>query len=1219
MAKYINELNISDMRKILSFLLLLSVLFTVNAQRTVQGIAYDNPKKVLKTNPVAMASEGTFTFDDIKNWTGEGEKQAAVVIQWNTGKDSEVNSLAFGYRWNGEATGADMLVAIAKNNPRLYVLVQGTSLGYTVNGVGWDADNDGEIGLIYTTTNKTYEIQNGVLENPESGYNYDYWTAKDADDYWQSGWYQGYWSYWLKSDASDSWGYASTGASGRVLTDGSWDGWSFCANMGRYSWLPTVSAPATIPEGAITEFKVNGIYYTLKDFEKKTVSVSAPFEMEKEVLTSYNGIISIPATFVYDEVTYNVTEIGDAAFAKSAVTKVTLPESVTKIGKYAFQDSKLAEINITDNVTKLDVGAFSGCTDIKSFKLPSSVNAIPNELYKGTGITSVELSNLITSVGDNAFSGCTSLSIVSLGTSIETIGASAFEGCNKLSQLVLPASVKTIGESAFADCSGLKSVKTSHIVPVAITDNVFSSTVCENATLIVPFDYKSVYQSATGWKNFKNISEELITIKEGDYFYKNNVAYIITALTDAEKTVKVTYFATEDGSVNDYKIANSNKLGYVGDIVIPETISYQKVEFKVTAMDKNVFRGATDMTSMVIKCKVDTLPENSFYNCSNLTSVLLPESLKAVKGSTFYLCKKLKSVILPESVKDIPDRMLYGCSDLSEFKCSNDVSSIGKDAFYSCGLTSLTLPTSLTKIGYEAFSYSKIKSIVIPSGVKELPERIFQSCSNLEKVTLHSNIKSIGSYAFYKTAVTKLELPQQLTTLGESALGSTKLIEVTIPDGVVVLERNLFAGSEDLKNVALKGSVTTLNEGVFKSCPSLQTIQFGENKDAKEGEIVIPETVTVIGRYLFSGCATLKSVTFPDSITELPMYVLEKCTSLTDVIMNNNVKTIGNYAFDGCSSLDSISLPSSLTSLGTYAFRNCKALKSLSIPEGVKTIPYYMANGCTSLTSVTYGDITKIDSYAFANTALEELIIPASVTSLSSNIVNGCKDVKVYACASTPMSWSYGDFKTANNVYAPVYVVCGAKTAYEAANGWKKSTINEVLPTVAIDTKQQQMKIDYYNVVLSVPVLMSLSENLPKQFKLANYEVAKDAAVVTIEYRKISTSGEPSQSAEAVYESKQADLQEDGTYKVDLFSNVESNSRYEYRWVVTFGENEPTLSAVDFFNTGYLVTGVAEIGSDSELDVEYYNLQGLKVDVNTMEPGVYIKKQGNKTTKVLIK
>ncbi len=178
--------------------------------------------------PAAADPYVDFSFDDITYWVGEGSNEAAMVIDWRDGKEPE--SLAWGYRWDGEATGADMIAAIFGNgaasggpyaggldgdDSRLYVRLQWWDMfggAYTVSGFGYDLDNDG------------FGYVPGEWDGEDG-------TPEDPDDHYVDGWYSGYWSYWV-SDGGSEWGYSGNGISSRNLSDGSWDGWSFSGTAG---------------------------------------------------------------------------------------------------------------------------------------------------------------------------------------------------------------------------------------------------------------------------------------------------------------------------------------------------------------------------------------------------------------------------------------------------------------------------------------------------------------------------------------------------------------------------------------------------------------------------------------------------------------------------------------------------------------------------------------------------------------------------------------------------------------------------------------------------------------------------------------------------------------------------------------------------------------------------------------------------------------------------
>ncbi len=184
--------------------------------------------------------EAAFTFDDVENWTGSGSNQAVMIIDWNDGIDSE--SLAWGFRWDDTATGADMFTAIVGADDRLYAKLAPGS----VYGMGYDLDDDG----FAVSDGTVFDQGNANLPGPGD----DSTASLDLDDHYLEGWMSaGYWSYWLyeSSPFNGGWEGSLTGMGGRALTNGAWDGWSFApASSNWYSGPPDapVAAASSVPE-----------------------------------------------------------------------------------------------------------------------------------------------------------------------------------------------------------------------------------------------------------------------------------------------------------------------------------------------------------------------------------------------------------------------------------------------------------------------------------------------------------------------------------------------------------------------------------------------------------------------------------------------------------------------------------------------------------------------------------------------------------------------------------------------------------------------------------------------------------------------------------------------------------------------------------------------------------------------------------------------------------
>ena len=168
------------------------------------------------------------------------------------------------------------------------------------------------------------------------------------------------------------------------------------------------------------------------------------------------------------------------------------------------------------------------------------------------------------------------------------------------------------------------------------------------------------------------------------------------------------------------------------------------------------------------------------------------------------------------------------------------VTSVGAFAFDSCAnLDCVSLPATLTTLGRNCFSRcEKLTSVVIPKGIKEIPISAFWQCYNLASITLLEGITSLGNSAFAGCAITAITLPESLTTIDASAFnGCTKLTEVILPGEVTSLGKWAFSWCSALKTIHIPVSLTTIGEDAFYSCGSLTNIYYGGTK-AQWNELV---------------------------------------------------------------------------------------------------------------------------------------------------------------------------------------------------------------------------------------------------------------------------------------------------------------------------------------------------------------------------------------------
>lgn len=591
----------------------------------------------------------------------------------------------------------------------------------------------------------------------------------------------------------------------------------------------------------------------------------------------------------------------------------------------------------------------------------------------------------VAGIGDRAFYGCDTLTTADLtkvNASLEfTIGTNAFGGCSALEEVTFPASESVytngneIESGAFNSATALTSVTITDRF-ASIGDSAFAScTSLESVT--IPARVATIGEAAF----YGTVSLANFVIPEGSRLRSiGNSAFNSSGITSFDfSKAPITYvggYAFQDSALTTVSVPRTVTYIGQGAFAYCDDLAYASIPYAGNSAAQassvaNIFGNDTESkTDMeLVITDATSISDGAFRGCSYLESITISAAtpgLFTIYGSDGATVDRVFELAADDIVFSVSSSMFEDCSALTRVSLPTMTGNIGSRAFYNC------LSLSSVRLTLEPET-SLVTGLAEPL---QIGSYAFYGCEALEtlSVTGLENAASIGEHAFENCAL----LPDDILAEFES---------------VETIGAYAFAGCEAFTEVVMPESVTTAGNYIFYNCPDIQSIEIGTFSVYEYSSSSGYEYSNVYGSYLsslfgtdeyigsysdyyqaYSGAlpVSLTTVTLGD-VCSLPASYFRDASHITAVTLgfvtsSSATPSIGSYAFEGCTSLNDSVLDTvgGVQSIGNRAFAECEAFTEAVIPDSVTSVGNNIFYDCPNIESLTVEESSiYADSYSY--------------------------------------------------------------------------------------------------------------------------------------------------------------------------------------------------------------------------------------------------------------
>ena len=576
----------------------------------------------------------------------------------------------------------------------------------------------------------------------------------------------------------------------------------------------------------------------------------------------------------------------------------------------------------------------------------------------------------ITSLNQKIFKGSTTLTSIDLPANCEVIGNYEFEGCTALTNITpSPLNLLTyIGKYTFKDCENL----TSFTIPNSVTD------IGDGAFV--------------GCSNLEKFEGNMARYG-GKAVVSNNELKCVLPTDDSDTEGRICKISAIDSNIE-----------YIGEYCFDRCKKLMRVNIPSTVrvISQYAFYGCDNLCEVHLECvEPPKIGEFTFGDISNKFNfrIFVPEE-SFTKYQEEWRNSDYASHIYPKP-KD--NEVIYYGNKLNTVSSNLINNNDHKNGtYYKISNISSTLPTNY-------FTGSSVTQVILGDGIKEISERAFKNCTNLEYIYLSDDVTKLNNECFAGCkSLKRIHIPggkRRRSTV------STNGVNPVVTNYNVTFGNDIFVGCSNLQEFGTyyKGLVSD-----DKRCYILDYIGddftlffFAQGNMSEEEKVYkIPEHVNKINKSAFRQ-SNIKEIVINSQTTSIGEYAFADCESLVKIKGWSNIESISKYAFANCRSLtgsdsndSKIILPNKLTKLSEYVFNGCSSLRGIEINDNITILSDGSLSNCTSLINVGFFSrsasmLTSINANVFKGcTSLVSFAMPDRITYIGNSAFEGCSNYK---------------------------------------------------------------------------------------------------------------------------------------------------------------------------------------------------------------------------------